>query len=209
MRGENSGRDWELDAALAKYTAVEPRPGLEQRILANLRAERRPQAAPGWRGWALAALTGVISIAIVSTSWRTRNKAFNTSTTLGSASRKDVADHSGSAVAAQNNIGRHASESGRSSESVQSTRRAKGALANRLAAHVLPLREATAEPAPRLGQFPAPQPLSEQEKLLVRFAEDHPWEAALVAEARAEQLHSEDEEMKEFIERAGRVQQER
>ena len=29
-----------LDAALAKYAAVEPRTGLEERVLANLRAEQ-------------------------------------------------------------------------------------------------------------------------------------------------------------------------
>jgi hypothetical protein len=30
-----------LDAALAKYAAVEPRTGLEERVLANLRPSRR------------------------------------------------------------------------------------------------------------------------------------------------------------------------
>ena len=50
MADENQNHDWQaaerdpldrdLDAALAKYAAVEPRAGLEDRVLANLRAER-------------------------------------------------------------------------------------------------------------------------------------------------------------------------
>jgi len=37
--------DRELDTALAKYAAVEPRAGLNDRILANLKAERAQAAA--------------------------------------------------------------------------------------------------------------------------------------------------------------------
>ena len=41
-RRESDDLDRALDAALAKYTSVEPRAGLDERILANLRAVSRP-----------------------------------------------------------------------------------------------------------------------------------------------------------------------
>jgi len=69
MQDENSDRD--LDAALATYATIEPRAGLEQRVLANLRAERQRLAARGWRRWpALVALAVAVLIAVVSASWR-------------------------------------------------------------------------------------------------------------------------------------------
>jgi len=39
--------------------------------------------------------------------------------------------------------------------------------------------------SPKLSQFPSPQPLSEQERLLVRYVTDFPQEAAMVAKAQA------------------------
>jgi hypothetical protein len=45
-----------LDASLAGYAAAEPRPGLEQRILARLAGEPQPAAWPGWRWLPVGAL---------------------------------------------------------------------------------------------------------------------------------------------------------
>jgi len=208
MQDDNSERD--LDAALARYAAVEPRAGLEQRVLANLRAERHRLAARGRRRWpALAALALTVSIAAVSATWLVRSKALNSATGLGGAPREGVASDRGPAGAGRNDVRKPGSESGRLQERAQSTGRAKGAVANHLAAHESPQTETEAEAAPKLERFPAPEPLSEQEKLLVRFVEEDPQEAALVAEARAEQLQREDEEMKEFGDGAVAVQQER
>lgn len=39
---------------------------------------------------------------------------------------------------------------------------------------------------PKLDQFPTPRPLSEQEKLLVRYVHEFPEEALLIAKAQAE-----------------------
>jgi len=208
MQDENSDRD--LDAALATYATIEPRAGLEQRVLANLRGERQRLAARGWRRWpALVALAVAVLIAVVSASWRITSKAFNAATASGSASREGVANDSRPGVAARSNVGKPALESGSLHERAQSTGHAKGAVANHLGAHESPQTETAAEAAPKLERFPAPEPLSEQEKLLVRFVEDNPQDAALVAEARAEQLQREDEEMNEFGRGAERVQQER
>ena len=210
MQDKNSEGDRELNAALATYAAVEPRVGLEQRVLANLRAVQRPDAPLGWQlRSAHTALALAVLVAVVSAGWWIRSKTFNPSTSSGRTSREDLSNDAGRAVSAQSDIGKPALERGHLQERVQSTRHATDAVANHLAAQQLPQTETASEAAPKLERFPAPEPLSEQEKLLVRFVEDAPHEAALVAEARAEQLRREDEEMKEFVGGVERVQQER
>ena len=102
MQDENSERDRELDAALAMYAAGEARPGLEQRILANLRAEQQFHAARGRRGWrALAALAVACSIAVISASLLTKSKVFNLATAPVGGSRGDATKESRPAGAAQ------------------------------------------------------------------------------------------------------------
>jgi hypothetical protein len=41
---------------------------------------------------------------------------------------------------------------------------------------------------PKLDQFPSPQPLSEQEKILAAYVAKYPEDALLLAQARAEAL---------------------
>ena len=210
MQDENSERDRELDAALARYAAVEPRAGLEQRVLANLRAEQHLHAARGWRGWwALAALAVACSIAVISTSLLTKSKVFNLATAPVGGSRRDATNESRAAVAARGDTGNPASEGGRLPERVRSTERERDGVANHGVAAELRQTETADEVAPKLERFPAPEPLSEQEKLLVRFVEDDPQEAALVAEARAEQFKLEDEKMKELGDGTEQAQPER
>src|SRR5579875_3469186 len=57
----------ELDAALAKYAAVEPRDGFEQRVLANLRAQDTRATRFAWRRLAAAGfvLAAVAVLAVV------------------------------------------------------------------------------------------------------------------------------------------------
>src|ERR1700674_5863090 len=64
--------DRELDAALAQYGAVEPRVGLEQRVLTNLQAEREKITSRTWWRWPVTvALTAAMTIAVgVSLMWR-------------------------------------------------------------------------------------------------------------------------------------------
>jgi hypothetical protein len=203
MPDGNSERDRELDAALARYAAVEPRPGLEQRVLANLRAELQLHAARGWRGWrALAALTVACSIAVISASLLTKSKVFNLA-------RGDATNESRAAVAALGDRRKPAPEGGHLPGRVRSTERERDGVANHGGAAESRQTETADEVAPKLERFPAPEPLSEQEKLLARFVEVDPQEAALVAEARAEQFKLEDERMKELGEGAEQAQPER
>ncbi|HXX44433.1 MAG TPA: hypothetical protein VEJ38_06870 [Candidatus Acidoferrales bacterium] len=199
MRGENSERDRELDAALASYAAVEPRAGLEQRVLANLRAKRQDNSARGrWRWPVLATLAVAVSIVVVSPTWRTVSKAFHAATAPRGASRQHVASASEPAIAAQNNIDKPGSGSEVLQERAQSAVLAKSNAVSDPIARELPQTERSAGAAPKLDRFPAPEALSEQEKLLVRFVEDDPQEAVLVAEAQAAQLQREDEEIEKL-----------
>jgi hypothetical protein len=52
---------------------------------------------------------------------------------------------------------------------------------------------------PKLGRFPSPQPLSEQERLLQKYVAENPEQAVLLARARDEALRQDQlEEMKAF-----------
>src|ERR1700730_13030518 len=64
--------DRELDAALAQCGAVEPRAGLEQRVLTNLQAEREKIASRAWWRWPVTViLAAAVTIAVgVSLTWR-------------------------------------------------------------------------------------------------------------------------------------------
>ena len=65
MNDENVQLDTLIDRALASYTPAEPRPGLEQRILASVAAASRPRTW-GWRpAWALAAAVALVAVAAI------------------------------------------------------------------------------------------------------------------------------------------------
>jgi len=61
----------EIDAALAGYAAVEPRVGLTDRILANLRQEQERVGKHSWRPWStIAAVAAMLVIAVSITTHR-------------------------------------------------------------------------------------------------------------------------------------------
>ena len=67
---ENDDLGHELDVVIAKYAASEPRPGLEERILANLRAEQTHGPVRIWWRWAIAGALAVVVVAGVALAWR-------------------------------------------------------------------------------------------------------------------------------------------
>jgi hypothetical protein len=66
----NDKLERELNAALAKFAAVEPRRGLEDRILVNLRAEQQHNSARTWWHWPAVAALAVVMVLAVSLAWR-------------------------------------------------------------------------------------------------------------------------------------------
>lgn len=61
--------DHELDIVLSKYAVVEPRTGLEERILANLHAEREQATNRAWWRWSAAAIAFATIVLVIGLAW--------------------------------------------------------------------------------------------------------------------------------------------
>jgi hypothetical protein len=172
-----------LDAALAKHAAVEPRTGLEERVLANLRAEQARVPDHAWWRWSAIAAVAAVIVVAVALSLRSDKP-----------SHPVVANHPPRPIQA-------AKERGREIISIahrNGTRPARPSSARKPAMRPSPAEVAVAG-APKLGQFPSPQPLSEQEKLLQNYVAENPEQAVLLARARTEALRQDQlEEMNSF-----------
>jgi hypothetical protein len=171
MRTEYNNQTAEkwLDAALKQYGEAEPRPGLENRVLANLHAERaRLTLSPRW--WRLAA--AAVTIAILAGG------------ALLLSRRPEV---TGATISNRPSLALGNSEMERP---VASAVRPHVALKQPVRWQP-ESRSAHTSSVPRLEQFPAPAPLSEQEEMLSRYVRERRQEAILVARARADLLKQE------------------
>jgi hypothetical protein len=157
----------ELEAALAKYATAEPRPNLEDRILANLRAVRKRAPQPVWRRWPAAVAIAAVLVLTIALALRSKKPAKNFIVHQASATTQTQ-------VANRNDPGPlHSREQ----------------TSQKPAAHHSITRPATTVAAsPKLDQFPSPQPLSDQETILAHYVTKYPKHAALIAQARTEQL---------------------
>jgi hypothetical protein len=160
--------DHELDVVLAKYAAAEPRTGLEERILANLRAERTQVADRAWWRWGLAAAAATVVVAAVA--WRSGKPSHPITVSHPSPTTQVLKEPVTQVVA--NGQKRAARFSG--PRPVQK--------ATAIRAHPPAVMAAEA----RLDQFPSPQPLSKQELALARYVIEFPQEATLMARTQAE-----------------------
>ena len=152
-----------LDTALQEYGSAEPRMGLESRILANLAAEKASFGARRrrwlWVFGAAAAMTAVVIVVWLGSGTSTRSRS------------------SGNFEGNATSTTQKASEGNARSEVEQSVK----ATVQRRRPHFTKATE-----APRLSQFPSPQPLSEQEQMLVRYVTESPNEAVLIAQQQAD-----------------------
>jgi hypothetical protein len=172
--GEVSG---ELEAALAEYGSIEPRSGLEQRVLANLRGGR-DAVRGGWSRWWLATAVGALTLAVVVAGagfvvWKARDRGTIAVSPIGPPQNRVLTREDSDAhypmIAVE-----------KSSERPKPTVGGKGSRSHWAAEHPAIL---TAQP--KLEQFPSPRPLSEQEKILASYVKRYPETASLVAKARA------------------------
>jgi hypothetical protein len=161
--------DREIDAALAKFAFVEPRVGLEQRILANLRAEREHATEHSWWYWPALGATGALVITL-SLVWRSERPMPDTAQRPTTTVRSEK--KAGTRIVA-NNAGSQAHSAVPTS-------------LNRPTRHGVRRPQGIVALGPRLAQFPSSRPLSEEEKLLVCFVQEFPKEAAMIARAQAE-----------------------
>ena len=164
--------DCELDTALAKYATVEPRTGLEERVLANLHAEHEQLAQRSWWGWIVVGTLAVgIIIVAAMLSWKPANNAGKHHPPI-EAPR-----------AAGTQIARNGETNGTGPRTRMPGKRSS-----------VHLRRTEKAAEPKLDVFPSPLPLSEQEKMLASYVAEYPKEAALIAQLRTEALQREFEE---------------
>jgi hypothetical protein len=180
----------ELNAALAKYSAVEPRAGLENRVLANLQAQRDHVLARSWWRWSFGSATAMfIALAIIVASLAgrsgkthapvTRYHSTTTAPVVAQSGQRNAQDGSGRNNAERNSTEKNSTEKNDLERSIRP--------AGRPATHRSP-QLAGANAHPKLDQFPSPQPLSEQEKILASYIRNYPKNAILLARARTEAL---------------------
>jgi hypothetical protein len=169
MRTEDNNQAAEtwLDDRLKQYGEAEPRPGLENRVLANLHAEQARLSLRPWWWRPVAAAVTIVTLAIGGFLLRRRPAGVTISNP--------------GAVAVGN-------------------REPERPVAPAVRPHTEPKRPDRSQPGspiahsssvPRLEQFPAPAPLSEQEEMLARYVREHRQEATMVTRARAELLRTE------------------
>ena len=161
--------DRALDAALAKYSAVEPRVGLEERILANLRAEQaKPPARSWWFRGAAAALAAVVIVTATALLWKS-----------GRPSHPAVAGHPSITTPAPE---RRVQTASNPTENM--VRPQHGARIPRAGAHHS--QSVSAAAAPKLDHFPSRLPLGVEEMALARYVQSFPSDARLIAQAQEE-----------------------
>jgi hypothetical protein len=189
---ENLVLDRELDAALAKFAAVEPRAGLEERVLANLRIEQRHAAGRSWWRWPAVGTLAALIVVTVFMIWRSSRPAHNI-----------VEQHQSATTRTDGQNGTQVVNNGGASIRLH---QASGRPSPHTASHAV----AVVASAPKLDQFPSPQPLSEQERILTRYVTNYPAHAALIAQARADELRRDlAEEMGEVASGSGQNSQQR
>lgn len=163
--------DCEFDDTLAKYARVEPRAGLEERILANLRAEqaRVPNHA-GWR-WSVAIVLAAVVVAALVVGWRP-----------GKSSRPLLVKRPSTSAPGPNDP-RPKVAANHGAKQLHAARQ----VSKRAATHRSP-RPTVATVNPKLDQFPSPQPLSEQEEILASYVAQFHEQAVLIARVANEEL---------------------
>lgn len=150
-----------VEEGLARYSDAEPRRGLEQRVLANLRAQ--PKKRPWWV-WLPAPVAAALLVGLVL--WLTRPQP----------RPPMVVERTPSAPVVSPRI----SSSQTAPEPVAKRRPLRAAHAQaRIAV-------AQRRNGPRQPVFPSPAPMSEQERLLLAFVKQHPDEAQAVVREQEE-----------------------
>jgi hypothetical protein len=193
LAGEQQGwerdeLDRELDAALATYVAAEPRAGLEERVLANLRAEREQVVVRVWWRWpaiavlAAAVVTGMGLVLVQRSGKNVREISIQQPPAVGPGAPQPSPQNPPHRGRVQN-------------PQVVGTTALRGKVRHRI-----DRPEDVVAAVPRLERFPCPQPLSEQEEALAKYVANYPEHAVMLARARMDELRRDEmeEEMNPF-----------
>lgn len=170
---ERDSLDRQLNAALEKYTGVQPRPGLEDRVLTHLRAEQQRVPDRFWWRWSsVSAAVAIAAVIVVAATLAMR---------AGRLHVPAIANHApapASTPAAARPAQQIASNDPMNSGHPQATQRT--------AVRHAPHRESVAVASPKLDHFPSPLPLTKQELALAHYVSQFPQEATLIAQAQEE-----------------------
>jgi hypothetical protein len=164
---ERDGLDCALDAALAKYSAVEPRAGLEQRVLARLRSRHEAIPTRSWWQWSAVGTLAVLLVIVAALAWKWSEPA------------KMVTQRHPSAP--NGTVQRPVTPA--SSELHADRLLNEGPSHTRLRRNHAPSAVAH---GPKLDQFPSPRPLTPEELALARYARQFPQDAMMIASAQEE-----------------------
>lgn len=178
-------KDHQLDRLLEQYAQVEPRPGLEDRILARLRtAASGRQWFRGW-AWILAATAAVLSL-MMGSGIRRRPAGWPEIRRVARAPQPNSGTPALSAIPAHVPPEPHRPTAG------ARQRAATGRV-----------RE------PRLDQFPSARPLTRQELALAHYAQSFPGEAMIMAKQQAKFEEEIEQAEQQFEKNSPTVDQER
>ncbi len=167
-----------LASALSQYGKAEPRPGLENRVLASLQMERNRRAGSSRWWWAAGTAAAFATLVVAVWIWQ---------------SSRSITPQSTAAIPETKQ--REQERASTDTLPVPKTPLASGSHRfKRAGAGRSSIRQvqdlAVASPT-KLDQFPAPRPLSEQEEILMSYVARYPETAAVIAQARAEALERE------------------
>jgi hypothetical protein len=149
-----------LDSALRRYGNVEPRPGLEGRVLARLAAEASRSHGRAWWVWGLA---GAAAMIVVIGMW------------IGGGHRRSNTP----AVSVRPNVSKREQKLATVMPPVELNKPAVRRVRSLKTA--APVRMAKIA-EPRLQQFPSPRPLSQQETVIAEYVQHFPEEAKLISQ---------------------------
>jgi hypothetical protein len=150
-----------LEASLARYSSVAPRPGLEGRVLANVRARQSRRSWLVWTEWlAVGAAAAVLAVGVFNFAHRLTNPAPPKSVEVSKTGSTSIIGTGSVAVSPSQR--RHASLR----PFVQRATR-------------VPSRRTPDDP--RMAVFPSPQPPTSEEKLMSQYVRAAPAQALLAS----------------------------
>ena len=194
-----------LEAALARYRSTEPRPGLEERVLANLRASPRPAPWLRWT-WLPAATAAALAIAVVVLSLVHRHAQHAPAPPVVERAAKPAAGFPAGTTAthldrtselARAGVAPSLAAEGRRREARAGVEPGSAAALYERRSAVVDRRYKNAGLKPgvtavmtltRPEQFPLLAPLSEQEKLLLRYVEQTPQAVLTASQMNSESM---------------------
>ena len=164
-----------LDSLLANYSSAEPRPGLETRILANLRDAESREASRGWWGfkwlWAGVALAALVVAGVLIGGKR---HVAPPSHTVVQTAQPAVQPTIQQPSVQQPNV----QQTGVQSRAPEAVGQEQGIHRHKSLTPV-PQQNATLAWSQRPAVFPTPTPLSEQERLLLSYYSSTPREEVI------------------------------